>query len=463
MDTLRDYIGWMGDYDFQAVPFGDVDALILCALSYYDFPAALAAPGEAADTGAAKADDSGVAGNDGATADGRAAKNDAAPKESDAPAADGSAEKDRRDAMDSPIDAARLPFPAASGTEPALRDLLPVIERNAPRFTALAVRDLDYAALLREAARSRRYGALRLCDCVDIARPSPPLQFSAMTFIGADGFRFIAYRGTDSTIAGWEEDFMISFTHTEAQELALEYARRNAESGRRLYLGGHSKGGNLALYAACRLERDLWRRVERVYMLDGPGLCPEVMDAASLKRALERTSCVRPVFSIVGKLFDAKAADARIARSSAFNLLQHSPGSWGVDHGRLALAAEHDPLSRRINETLQLWIDNIPQRDRAVFVKELFAALSADGATTLTDLSRAGLAGILAVLHRMRASSRVTRVTAAELPLRALLGEYYDDLVGRGLLARLGRSGEERGAEERPADVEAPEDLHKTD
>ena len=394
MDNLRDYIGWLGDYGFAAVPFNEVDALILCTISYFDLKPVFAA------------------------------------------------------------DPARAH---------SLRECLGMAERGEAVYHALSIHDLDYNALLAEAARSRRFGALRMLDYEDRTRPDPPLQFSAVRFDDVTGFSFLAYRGTDDTIAGWEEDFMISFTHTEAQELALEYARRNAESGRRLYLGGHSKGGNLALYAACRLERDLWRRVERVYMLDGPGLCPEVMDAASLKRALERTSCVRPVFSIVGKLFDAKAADARIVRSSAFNLLQHSPGSWGVDHGRLALAAEHDPLSRRINETLQLWIDNIPQRDRAVFVKELFAALSADGATTLTDLSRAGLAGILAVLHRMRASSRVTRVTAAELPLRALLGEYYDDLVGRGLLARLGRSGEERGAEERPADVEAPEDLHKTD
>ena len=390
MDTLRDYIGWMGDYDFQAVPFGDVDALILCALSYYDFPAALAAPGEAADTGAAKADDSGVAGNDGATADGRAAKNDAAPKESDAPAADGSAEKDRRDAMDSPIDAARLPFPAASGIGPALRDLLPVIERNAPRFTALAVRDLDYAALLREAARSRRYGALRLCDCMDIARPSPPLQFSAMTFIGADGFRFIAYRGTDSTIAG-----------------------------------------GLALYAACLLDAAEWSAVTRVYLLDSPGLCPEVMDVSCVRRVDARATAIVPAFSIVGRLFEPALSDQRVIRSSGFSILQHSLGSWGVDHGRLALARRRDPVSRRLNEILQRWIDGIPQADRATFVEELFGALAADGAVTLTDIVRRGPGGIRAVLSHLRATSRVTKWTAAELPLRALLGDNYDSVVNR--------------------------------
>lgn len=432
MDTLRDYIGWMGDYDFQAVPFGDVDALILCALSYYDFPAALAAPGEAADTGAAKADDSGVAGNDGATADGRAAKNDAAPKESDAPAADGSAEKDRRDAMDSPIDAARLPFPAASGIGPALRDLLPVIERNAPRFTALAVRDLDYAALLREAARSRRYGALRLCDCVDIARPSPPLQFSAMTFIGADGFRFIAYRGTDSTIAGWQEDFMISFTHTEAQELALTYAKRHVGPGPTM-LGGHSKGGNLALYAACLLDAAEWSAVTRVYLLDSPGLCPEVMDVSCVRRVDARATAIVPAFSIVGRLFEPALSDQRVIRSSGFSILQHSLGSWGVDHGRLALARRRDPVSQRLNEILQRWIDGIPQADRATFVEELFGALAADGAVTLTDIVRRGPGGIRAVLSHLRATSRVTKWTAAELPLRALLGDNFDSVVNRFL------------------------------
>ena len=360
MDNLRDYVGWMGDYDFEAVPFGEVDAVILCTLAYYDFAPLFE---------------------------------------------DGSTQKRLRDGMDA-IDAQRCPY------------------------TALAVRDLNYPALLHDAAASRRYGELVLSDYADIARANPPLQFSATTFSDGAGFRFVAFRGTDNTIAGWEEDFMISFTHTEAQERALDYARRQTALGR-CRIGGHSKGGNLALYAACALDEDEWSLVEHVYLLDGPGLCPEVMDTSCVRRVNPRVTAIVPTFSVVGKLFTPAIDDTRVVRSSAHSILKHSIGSWGVDHGRLAEAPENDAASRWLNDVIQRWIDGIPQTDRATFVRELFGALSADGAATLADILKSGPSGLRAVLNSLINTSRTTKMTAAELPLRALLGENYDMILTR--------------------------------
>ncbi|MBR3503525.1 MAG: DUF2974 domain-containing protein [Clostridia bacterium] len=361
MDSLRDYIGWMGDYGFDAVPFGDVDALVLCAIVYFDL---------------------------------------------------------------SPLFAPPCPG------ETALREGLPLIERGACAFTAFAPHDLDYAAFLREAAASKRFGELALSDYVDVSRVDPPLQFAAVSFRSGD-FTFLAFRGTDMTLAGWREDFMISFTATEAQETALQYAARHVAESKRCRLGGHSKGGNLALYAACGLDDESWARVERVYLLDSPGLCPELADSARMARAAARTLAVTPVFSVVGRLFEPAAAQERVIRSSGFSLLQHSLGSWGVDHGRLALAASHDPASLWIDEVLRQWIDGIPQERRAVFVNDLFDALAASGAVTLADILRAGPAGLRAIFTGLLKTSRAAKLTAAELPMRALLGESYDRLAAR--------------------------------
>ena len=361
MDNLRDYIGWMGDYDFDRVPFGEVDALVLSLIAYYDLSALFCPP--------------------------------------------------------------RL-------CEATLRSGLDLIERGACPYTAFSPRDMDYDAFLQEAAGSTRYGRLILSDYVDVARADPPLQFAAVSFRLGD-FTFLAYRGTDLTIAGWREDFMISFTATEAQALARDYAARHIAAGRRFRLGGHSKGGNLALYAACALEDRLWSRVEKVYLLDSPGLCPGMMDETRVERVKARAVAVDPVFSVVGKLFELDAAERRVVRSSGFSLLQHSLGSWGVDHGRLALAKAHDPASRWIDETLRQWIDGIPQERRAVFVCELFDALSASGAVTLADILKGGPAGFRAILAGLISTSRATKLTAAELPMRALLGESYDRLARR--------------------------------
>ena len=360
MDNLRDYVGWMGDYAFDAVPFGEVDSVILCTLAYFDF----------------------------------------------------------------------APLFGGEATSARLRDGLAAFEAHRCAYTAVNVRDMDYQALLQDAAASRRYGALRVCDFVDIARQNPPLQFAAVTFRDDGGFAFIAFRGTDSTIAGWEEDFMISFTHTEAQELALDYARKHVDAPRCM-IGGHSKGGNLALYAACALDEAQWAQVERVYLLDGPGLCPEVMDVSCVSRVNPRATAIVPTFSVVGKLFTAAIDETRVVRSSAHSLLKHSIGSWGVDHGKLALAPENDAASRWINEVLQAWIDGIPQADRATFVRELFGALAVDGAVTLADILKKGPSGARYVINHLLGTSRVTKKTAAELPLRALLGDNYDAVLSK--------------------------------
>jgi len=116
-------------------------------------------------------------------------------------------------------------------------------------------KDLGYRQILERAAASRRFGQLRMTNYVDRLRSQPPLQFSAVCFHDEADLSFLAYRGTDNSLAGWKEDFMISFCRTEAQEMALQYARTQLKPGRRWLLGGHSKGGNLAcIPPAC------WRR-----------------------------------------------------------------------------------------------------------------------------------------------------------------------------------------------------------
>lgn len=366
MDTLLDYIKWMGDISFSAYPLNEEDALVFSMLSYYDF-------GDL--------------------------------------------------------------FDGSDGRRVCLRDSLRLIEEDKLRVM-LVGRDRGFSEILAAAASSRRFGELRMSDYVDQRRQEPPLQFAAVTFHG-DDFSFLAFRGTDGSIAGWKEDFMISFTVTEAQKLAEDYARRLISEPRGYYIGGHSKGGNLALCAACGLSDIAWEKVQRVFLLDGPGLCPEVMDTGSIRRIDTRTTRIIPTFSVVGKLFEPQITDSRIVHSTAAGLVQHSVDTWGIDHGKLALAAEASPRSRWINDTLSRWIEGISQEDRAVFVQELFDALSAEGAVTLEDIQARGISGFEAILVKLASASAVTRKTIYDLPKRAILGEHYDEIAQKGLTAWL--------------------------
>lgn len=308
--------------------------------------------------------------------------------------------------------------------------------------------DEGYPELLAHAAVSRRFGELRMSGFTDLFRPDPPLQFAALCFHDDADFSFLAYRGTDSTLVGWKEDFLISIRRTEAQELALRYAEEQITPGRRWYMGGQSKGSNLALYAACLMSGEKWDAVERLYLLDGPGLCPEVMDQRLIERIDGKTTQVVPQFCVVGKLFAPQIRDTRIIRSSAPGFLQHALISWGIDHGRLAETAAHDPESLLLNEAVDEWIADITQEDRVVFINELFDALAAGGAETLDEIRLGGPEAIEAVLRRLGESSETTKRTLSDLPKLALkhrvekLRERLEGVRRKGeeQIARLGEA-----------------------
>lgn len=347
MDTLSDYIRWMGDYPCSLTGFHEPDAVLLCLLSYIDYTPV-------------------VQGADGSV---------------------------------------------------RLRDSLPFAEKGDLRVMVTG-EGKAHLEILKLAAESRRFGEILLTDYQDLQREDPPLQFSAVCFEDED-YSFLAFRGTDSSLAGWKEDFMISFTRTEAQELALAYAQKHLRSGRRWYMGGHSKGGNELLYAAALLPDEQWETVERIYLLDGPGLCPEVMSLDGMQRLDGKATRIIPEFSVIGKLFEPAVSDTRIVRSNAIGIQQHKLPTWGIDHGKLACTDDNDSLSKWINETLALWIGGISQEERPVFVDELFDALSAGGATDINDFGKDGTEGLEAVLKQFRNSSELTRKAISDLPRHA--------------------------------------------
>lgn len=283
--------------------------------------------------------------------------------------------------------------------------------------------------ILIAAASSERFGALRVTDYEHILKPDIPLQFSAVTFRCED-FAFAAYRGTDDSLAGWKENFMISFTETAAQELALDYARRAAASQDRIYIGGHSKGGNLALYAACGLDDEALSHVEQVYLLDGPGCCAEVLAPETVARIDGITTRIVPEFSVVGKLFEPVVGKTVIVKSSAEGIMEHSLATWTVDHGAPNTAEKNAPGSVYINGLLDQWIEKMPQERRAALTDELFAALAAGGADSLSGLT-SGLDAMGEVLMGLINISPETRQTFSELPKQAILGDIERELPER--------------------------------
>ena len=308
-----------------------------------------------------------------------------------------------------------------------VRDIRKLIDRNKLRVMVTG-KDTGAAKILEAAVGTRRFGDLKITDYVDIFEKEEPFQFAAMTIREGRRFAFISYRGTDDSIAGWKEDFMISFTRTKAQEMALEYAKRTIEYGPDWYLAGHSKGGNSALYAACLLPEDQWESVKHVYLLDSPGFCPEVMDTGLIERVDSKATRILPEFSLVGRLFEPAIEDVKIVKSDLSFLMQHAPNSWLVDHGKLQTVPRYSESSTYLHQLVTEWIEELPVEERPLMTEELFSAFEKSGAKNLSDLTPEAF---LDAVFRLRRISPTTKKNLGALPAKALLdGVKPDSKIG---------------------------------
>ena len=276
-----------------------------------------------------------------------------------------------------------------------------------------------FTALVKAAASSVRFGELYISSFIDVLNEEDSLQFSAMTFSSApDGkWGFVAFRGTDSTIAGWKEDFMTSFQLTSSQLLAEEYLRSALDKYDTVTVGGHSKGGNLAVYSAAVLPDVLLARIDHIYTNDGPGFCPEVLSTELIKRVNPKTTRILPQFSVVGSVFAPDIDDSYIIKSDKQMADQHELCSWGIDHGDLLLAPEGiDPLAERINKGIDKWIFSVDINERKRFINAFFDSMGEDGTRTLEEFTAQGTKGWERILKVVLGDDEGFRLAAAALP-----------------------------------------------
>ena len=286
-----------------------------------------------------------------------------------------------------------------------------------------AEKDETMADFVRYAAESKRFGDLYVSDYVDEFYPEVPIQFSAVTFHLDRFTRYVAFRGTDSSIAGWKEDFMISFTQTKAQELSLAYLDKHIRPGRSYYVGGHSKGANEALYAAALLPKKKRAQLKRLFINDGPGFCKEVLNPKLIDPIKRISVAIRPEFCVIGKLFEPKIDDVRIVRSTQKGGMQHSIFSWGIEAGHLALTETYDPQSVTMGVIFDKWMENVSTDERKTFTDNIFGALESDGSLTLSDVLEKWPASIENVVVSMLGADPAAKETLIKLPEAAMQEE----------------------------------------
>ena len=246
-----------------------------------------------------------------------------------------------------------------------------------------------FRELLTVLAASPRFRDIRLMGYTATLDAVREKQFSAMTFRLAPKQSYIAFRGTDSTVVGWKENFNMS--HMEAvpaQREAVEYVNEVLTRCRhkRVYIGGHSKGGNLAIYAAIHCAPEHRERIMRIYNNDGPGFRAEMVHSPAYRAMEDRIVTIIPQGSVVGRLLEHQDG-YRVVKSTAQGLWQHNGFSWEVLGGEFVDAEELTQESRLIEQSVKSWIADMSEEERENFVDALYRVLTATNATTLTELT----------------------------------------------------------------------------
>ena len=244
-----------------------------------------------------------------------------------------------------------------------------------------------------------RFANTELCCYINEVDADKSAQISAITFLLDDGTAYVAYRGTDSTLTGWKEDFNLGcLPKTAGQTRAVEYLDHTASLiPCPLRVGGHSKGGNFAVYAAafCHVQD----RILSVFSNDGPGFRDEVIQQEGYGRILPKIIHIIPDTSVIGLLL-SNSATRHVVKSTALGIMQHDGFSWETNRSGF-VDAELSELGKLIDKTLDTWITGMDDDTRMSLTDTLFSAFESTGKNTFHEIGAQKLKSTEAILSTM--------------------------------------------------------------
>lgn len=277
-----------------------------------------------------------------------------------------------------------------------------------------------------EMAESVRFGNCVIRNYVNEIVTEAEQQFSAVEIVLDDGTSYISFRGTDDTIIGWKEDFNLSTGVVPAQERAVEYMQRISDKASgMLRVGGHSKGGNLAIYGSvmCNSVHD---KILEIYSNDGPGFSKEFQESPETAEMMPKIIRIIPEYSIIGTLLEHEKQPIIVASTSR-GLLQHDGFSWEVQGPGLVRRDSLNKMALRFIEILHKWIDGMDMEQKRLLIEDLFATLQASGYENLSEVQSGGLKSLAAMVKRLDKFAPESRGMMQEL-LTAICGGWLEQL-----------------------------------
>ena len=271
--------------------------------------------------------------------------------------------------------------------------------------------NIDYtitngAKVIQAIRETSRYKDCRLFGFVNNIDFRRDKQFSAycvrLNEKRNNNYMLVIFRGTDLNLAGWKEDMNMSFNNSvPAQKEAVSYLNKMAKRySNPLIIAGHSKGGNLAIYASAFCNKKPQRRIVRIYNNDGPGFLKDVIMSEGYKAICERIFTYIPQSSLVGMLLE-HAEIPHVVKSSSVGLLQHDLPSWEVIYNNF-VGAELTEQCRFIDKVIRDWLDQIDEEQRELFIEAIYKILTAGNVQSFADFPADFIGTALSMINVMK-------------------------------------------------------------
>ncbi len=423
MANIIDYLDWFGDFDFETVPFNEADNLILAQLAYLDWSGVLPLLSVASVSPVVNAIQTETPDRENAPQDIEVARGIAQGRDS-VPRAESSH-------LFMPLSQAAARF----------RRLHPNAEKEdiGPLLSHLTPQLLE-----RMVSAGKRFAALRLGCYRRMINAGTREQFAAFTALLPDGTVYISYEGTDDSLIGWIEDCEMSYRIVASQSDALRYLEEAAcvTSGT-LRVGGHSKGGNLAAFAAALCASGTQERIAEVWCNDSPGFVDEVVPLAAIESIKPKIRLYTPEFSVVGSLFD-HVVEPVIVKSSESGVMQHNALAWQIMRGDFVRGSGVSAGGKRADAAFQRLIASHDLAGRKRLLDGLYEGLSEAGVTKIGQMLANGPAGIAAMLGSVQGLEGSERQVITEFLTGILLSTLADafEPVARQIHDALSRDGD---------------------
>ena len=241
--------------------------------------------------------------------------------------------------------------------------------------------------LLDVVSKSQRYKDIKVFGFMNDIDDELTKQFAAVCYQWEEESRWIIFRGTDESLIGWKEDFMMTYSDLiPAQTDAIEYLRKQAELfAGSLNISGHSKGGNLSLYASAMQEEDIQHRIKQIYCWDAPGVHRSILGTEGYQRVVSKAKRYIPQDSIVGLMLESQVP-YHIIESQGSGISQHSALMWNIEEDHFVELTELTKNSQLTDQTFKQWTEVVSDEDLKLFFDTFFELIFEMGVETVNDV-----------------------------------------------------------------------------